>query len=196
MRKKNLRYLIVAVLTVLPAILFAQSGIKLDHRAYNHYTIDEINKMSEAKKRQVNFLFNQSFIVPEKYKEVVNPDLIDVLDYNSLRRPNDRVEVYLRSKEGEEEVSTDRTIILLSINELLNMYKAISENNGFIDSEAQGMYLNSGNSQAEIDKYKAQKKDWIEKHPDEYKAMNSSESNRTPEEIEKIKTEKSGEVKR
>ncbi len=119
----KLNYLIVLLMYFVFS-LNAQDKIKIDNRAYNHYTIEEIKQMPDSKIEKLNFLFNESFIIPEQMKNKIKKEEIDVYSYSVFRKENERVEVSLTIT---KEIVSKEYIILLSYKEMDEAYQKIDE---------------------------------------------------------------------
>ena len=104
--------------------LNAHDEIKIDNRAYNHYTIEEIKQIPDSKIEKLNFLFNESFIIPEQMKDKLKKEEIDVYSYSVFRKENERVEVSLTIT---KEIVSKEYIILLSYKEMDEAYQKIDE---------------------------------------------------------------------
>lgn len=104
---------------------FAQKT-QIDKRAYAYYTQDEISQMPDYKIKQINFLYQQSFIIPKEFKGQINPDEIDIRKYSRERAPHQRVKIYLKnpvSEKREQDNVSNKYIYLLSIDELQEAYE-------------------------------------------------------------------------
>ena len=116
------------ILLLFSFVTFAQKPT-LDKRAYAYYTQDEINAMPDFKIKQINYLYQQSFEIPEEFKEQINPDDIDIRRYSKQRLPNKKVKVYLYNSNAEDQKEHDnfsgQYIYLISIEDLQNAYENI-----------------------------------------------------------------------
>ena len=100
----------------------------IDKRAYSYYTQNEINQMPEYKIKQINFLYQHSFIIPDEFKGQINPDNINIRQYSKQRLPHQRVKVFLKGTENnskERDNFTGQYIYLLSIDELQEAYDSL-----------------------------------------------------------------------
>lgn len=118
------RFIFTGLLVFLVNLGYSQK-VTIDKRAYAYYTQEEIAQMPEFKIKQVNFLYRQSFIIPDKFKGQINPDEIDIRQYSKQRLPHSRAKVYLKSPgtSREKDNFTGQYIYLLSIDELQEAYE-------------------------------------------------------------------------
>lgn len=94
---------------------------QIDPRIRKHYTDTEVQEMLNnfpAKIRQLNFYFQSSYIIvgPSVSREI-DLKCFDVMDYEKMRKENERVIIGL-TREGH-------ILELLSIKELQEKYKTI-----------------------------------------------------------------------
>ncbi len=111
--------------TFIVTVGFAQKT-QIDKRAYAYYTQDEINQMPDYKIKQINFLYQHSFIIPKEFDGQINPDEIDIRKYSQQRAPHQHVKVYLKNAvtdSKEQENVSNRYFYLLSIDELQEAYE-------------------------------------------------------------------------
>ena len=97
----------------------------IDKRAFSYYTQSEINQMPEYKIKQINFLYQHSFVIPNEFNGQINPNDIDIRQYSKQRLPHTRAKVFLESiapTEKERDNFTGQYIYLLSIDELQEAY--------------------------------------------------------------------------
>ena len=113
-------------------IIFAINSIyaqntQLDQRALQKYTPEQIQKMPETKIKQINFLYQHSFIIPDKFIDEIDPRSIDISHYSKMRLVDQQAKVSLVKPEAkrESESTTDYYIYLLSIDELKQAYQNI-----------------------------------------------------------------------
>jgi|GEM_PF-3502266 len=109
------------------SVTFAQKT-QIDKRAYAYYTQDEIRQMPDYKIKQINFLYQQSFIIPKEFEGQINPDEIDIRKYSRQRAPHQRIKVYLKNpatERKEQDNVSNKYIYLLSIDELQEAYENI-----------------------------------------------------------------------
>lgn len=104
--------------------VFGQTKPVLDKRAYNHYNIDEINIMPASKIEKLNFLFQQSYLIPEDMAGIIIPDNVDVYSFSGFRKEDERVSVPLMIT---KELPSEEYIILLSFKELDQAYRQIDQ---------------------------------------------------------------------
>jgi len=109
------------------SVTFAQKT-QIDKRAYAYYTQDEISQMPDYKIKQINFLYQHSFIIPKEFEGQINPDEIDIRKYSRQRAPHQRVKVYLKNAvtdRKEQDNVSNKYFYLLSIDELQDAYENI-----------------------------------------------------------------------
>lgn len=104
--------------------VFGQTKPVLDKRAYNHYNIDEINIMPTSKIEKLNFLFQQSYLIPEDMEGIIVPDDVDVYSFSGFRKEDERVSVPLLIT---KELPSEEYIILLSFKELDQAFRQIDQ---------------------------------------------------------------------
>ncbi len=123
-----MRILITSIfLMLLTAFSFAQKT-PVDKRAYAYYTQEEISQMPDYKIKQINFLYQHSFVIPDEFKGQINPNDIDIRLYSKQRLAHQRAKVYLKNPstmEKERDNFTGQFIYLLSIDELQEAYENI-----------------------------------------------------------------------
>ena len=119
------KQLTTLVLMFLFFSIYAQKT-EIDKRALNYYSADQIEKLSDVKIKQINYLYQQSFIIPEEFKTKINSVDIDIRKYSNCRLPDKKAKVAL-IKGDEREVSQGESvyIYLISIRELQEAYKRI-----------------------------------------------------------------------
>ncbi len=100
---------------------------QLDKRALNYYSEQQVSKMSDTKLRQINFLYQKSFVIPKEFKTQINKNDIDIRDYSNQRLAGKRAKVYVINKNAKRETESEKNIYfyLLSIEELQQAYKNI-----------------------------------------------------------------------
>lgn len=84
--------------------------------------------MPEYKIHQINFLYRNSFVIPEEMTQQVKADQIDISMYNRMRSKTDRTKVYLVNEGeigSEKEAFSSAYIMLLSIDELQSEFERI-----------------------------------------------------------------------
>jgi hypothetical protein len=121
-----MKKLFLSTVLLLSFFISKAQKTEIDKRALNYYTQEQISEMPDVKIKQVNFLYQQSFIIPEENIKKINPQDINIIDFNQSRLPNERAKVYLsdkNSKEGSE--NPELYFYLLSIEELQQAYKNI-----------------------------------------------------------------------
>lgn len=116
----------IILLTFTISSIYAQKT-QLDQRALQKYSQEQIQKMPERKIRQINFLYQHSFIIPTEFKDKINATSIDISNYSKMRLVDQQVKVNLINPKAsrESESTTDYYIYLLSIDELKQAYKNI-----------------------------------------------------------------------
>ncbi len=116
------------ILLLFSFVTFAQKTT-LDKRAYAYYTQDEINAMPDYKIKQINYLYQNSFEIPEEFKGQIDPNDIDIRRYSKQRLPDKKVKVYLydtnTSNQKEHDNFSGKYIYLISIEDLQNAYENI-----------------------------------------------------------------------
>jgi hypothetical protein len=118
--------LFICLLIIVTKINFAQNVNKVDKRALNYYTTEEINNMPLTKINQINYLYTKSFIIPDEFKNKIKPDDIDIRLYSGFRKQNERAKAYIYSMiEGIDKNNSNEYIILLSISEIQQAFKEI-----------------------------------------------------------------------
>ena len=100
---------------------------QIDKRALNYYSKEQIAKMPEKKLKQINFLYQHSFIIPDEFKTQINTNDIDIRDYSNQRLADKRAKVFVINKNAKRETESEKNIYfyLLSIEELQQAYKNI-----------------------------------------------------------------------
>ncbi len=121
-----MRKLLLLTILFLSISVFSQK-IEIDKRARKYYTDTEIASMSNSKIKRINALYQQSFIIPDEFKGSINPNDIDIRDYSKERLPHERAKVHIRVKTNtpETDIRKKEYIILLSIDELQELYSKI-----------------------------------------------------------------------
>lgn len=114
----------IFTLTILLFVInaFSQNNKIIDKRALSYYTKDEINNMPLYKVMQLNYDFNDSYIIPVEMKRKVNKKKIDVLKFSNLRNKNTETKVDIGSI---DEKSTGLFIILKSQVEVSKAHQEI-----------------------------------------------------------------------
>ncbi len=123
-----MRNLITGIVLILIASSVFGQEITVDKRAYGYYTQNEINKMPKYKIKQINFLYQHSFTIPDEFKGQINPNDIDIRQYSKQRLPHSRAKVFLKTQgdtQKERDNFTGQYIYLLSIDELREAYENI-----------------------------------------------------------------------
>ena len=122
-----MRKTILLSLLLLFIINIKAQKIKVDKRALNYYSKEQITKMPETKLKQINFLYQQSFIIPDEFKTQINKDDIDIRDYSNQRLKDKRAKVFVINKNAKTERESESNLYfyLLSIEELQQAYKNI-----------------------------------------------------------------------
>lgn len=125
-RNMKAKLLIVTGLVLFCALVRAQDvqSLQLDSRAYRHYTADEIKAFDAAKIEKLNYLFNESFIIPDDMKSTLKNEDVDIYGFSSFRSENERVKLPLSAI---TEQAGNEYIILLSYKELDEAYLIIDE---------------------------------------------------------------------
>ena len=123
----NMRKTILLSFLVLFFISTKAQKTQLDRRALNYYSQEQIAKMPNSKIKQINFLYQESFIIPEEFKTQINKDDIDIRDYSKQRLKDKRAKVFVINKNAKRETGSEKSIYfyLLSIEELQQAYKKI-----------------------------------------------------------------------
>ena len=100
---------------------------QIDKRALNYYSQEQISKMPDSKIKQINFLYQESFVIPEEFKAQINKDDIDIRDYSRQRLKDKRAKVFVINKNAKREKESESSMYfyLLSIEELQQAYKNI-----------------------------------------------------------------------
>ncbi len=100
---------------------------KPDKRALNYYSQKQIANMPEVKIKQINYLYQKSFIIPKEFEAIINADEINIRDYSNLRLSDKRAKVFIKNKNAnsEKESVNSYYIYLISIDELQQAYKEI-----------------------------------------------------------------------
>ena len=103
---------------------------ELDQRAMNYYSEQQVAELSDLKIKQINYLYSNSFVVPEEMQEKINPEEIDVRKYSKRRSKSERVKIYLIAQgetRSEEQAFTENYILLKSIDELKDAYSQLEK---------------------------------------------------------------------
>ena len=118
---------LIFAFTILLFISVNAQQIELDKRALNYYSKEQITKIPDTKIKQINFLYQESFIIPKEFEGQINPNDIDIRDYSQQRLPNEQAKVFLINKDAtkEKESQSNYYIYLISIEELQEAYKTI-----------------------------------------------------------------------
>jgi len=100
---------------------------QIDKRALNYYTKEQIAKMPSSKIKQINYLYQESFVIPDEFKNQISNDDIDIRDYSKQRLKDKRAKVFVINKNAKRESESEKNIYfyLLSIEELQQAYKNI-----------------------------------------------------------------------
>lgn len=108
--------------------LFSQTKVALDKRAINYYSAQEINEMPESKIIQTNYLFRESYLIPDEFKQTLNSDNVDGFKLGAFRKEKERVKINIdMDKEGKP--ASNKYIILLSYEEVDKALNEIKEKN-------------------------------------------------------------------
>jgi len=67
----------------------------IDQRAKDSYTPEEISSMPEYKVLQINYLYADSWYIPQEHKNRIDPLDINISDYSAFRRDKGDARVYL-----------------------------------------------------------------------------------------------------
>ena len=123
---KKLPYLIILVILGNLSLL-AQIPPKIDSRARNYYSDAQISKMTENKIKKINFLYTQSFIIPDEFKNSINPKNIDIRQYSRERKKDSQAKVFLINKNAvsERDAYLSQYIYLISIDDLQKAYSEL-----------------------------------------------------------------------
>jgi len=121
--------IMVLLIMLSSSVLFAQK-IQIDKRALKYYSEEEIKSMPINKIKKINFLYSQSFIIPEEFKGQIDPNSIDIRKYSRYRKLNEMAKVYLidhnKEVKGESDYNlSNKYIYLISIEELRDAYEKI-----------------------------------------------------------------------
>ena len=118
---------LIFLASVISNNIYSQTNkcLLIDKKALNYYTFEDINNMSLIKIKQLNYLYNKSFIIPDKFKNIINTKEIDIRNYSGYREKNKRVKVPLNIN---ERASSEEYIILLSGSEVRHKFKDIEQN--------------------------------------------------------------------
>ncbi len=90
---------LLAVLVAFPVALYAQNSSKLqltDSRALEDYSIEEIHSMPEYKIYQVNYLYADSWTIPEEHEKNIDPGEIIITRYSAFRHDSRQQKVFLQ----------------------------------------------------------------------------------------------------
>ena len=130
MKKLQLSFPLIALALILSvSAISAQNPQQVDQRALKHYTVEEISQMPDYKIEQINFLFNESYLIPEKFQEKINAEQVDIMLFTGYRKQAERVNVPLNiNTEGREGGISEEYIILLSADELKEAFQKIRNN--------------------------------------------------------------------
>ncbi len=117
-RKKPVR---AVTTTDMPTV---SDNIELDLRARKHYTTEDIRVMPTLKKKQVNFMYTQSYLPDPKNSyntdcSKIPVDEFDVYDYNKQRKEKERVTIVVADK------TCKFLVVLLSWDEVKQQNKKI-----------------------------------------------------------------------
>ena len=123
----NMRKTILLSLLVLLFVATNAQKVQIDNRASNYYSKEQVLEMSDTKIKQINFLYQESFIIPEESKGFINKADIDIRNYSNQRLADKRAKVFVKNKNAKSEVESEKNIYfyLLSIEELQKAYKKI-----------------------------------------------------------------------
>ena len=122
-----MRKTILLSLLILLFVAANAQKVQIDKRATNYYSKEQVSKMSDTKIKQINFLYQESFIIPKESKGLINKDEIDIRNYSNQRLADKRAKVFVKNKNAKREVESEKNIYfyLLSIEELQQAYKKI-----------------------------------------------------------------------
>lgn len=96
---------------------YSQETVQIDKRAFNYYTEQEIKEMPVLKIIQTNYLFRESFIIPDEFKQTLNSENVDGFKLGAFRKEKERVKISI-DIEKEEKLSSNKYVILLSYEEV------------------------------------------------------------------------------
>ncbi len=100
------------------------STVEIDKRAYNYYTKSEIEAMPDVKKAKINYLINNSFIIPNEMKGRFSKKDINGLEFSAFRQRNKRVSIPVQIN---KEIKSKDYIVLLSETEIKEAYRLIEK---------------------------------------------------------------------
>lgn len=128
MKKQALTFLCIFVMSC-GSVVFAQEKTNVDQRALNKYSANQLQEAGELKIRQINWFYNESFIIPREFAGVITPSDVDIKRYDHSRKPDEQAKVYLTNETMDEKniKGSGEYIILKSINEVRAAYKQIEE---------------------------------------------------------------------
>jgi hypothetical protein len=100
---------------------------KPDKRALNYYSQEQIANMPDVKIKQINYLYQKSFVIPKEFEAIINADEINIRDYSNLRLSDKRAKVFIKNTNAHSERESENSyyINLISIDELQQAYKEI-----------------------------------------------------------------------
>ncbi|RLD48311.1 MAG: hypothetical protein DRI94_12730 [Bacteroidetes bacterium] len=119
MKLKNIITIIVLLFTF---SAFSQNTKIIDKRAYNYYTQKDINEMPLYKIMQINYDFNDSYIIPKEMKRKINHKKVDVFKLSVYRKKHENYKIDLGTI---DEKTTGKYIILKSQQEVAEIHKKI-----------------------------------------------------------------------
>jgi len=119
MKLKSIITIIVLLFTV---NVFSQNSKIIDKRAYKYYTQKEINDMPLYKVMQINYDFNDSYIIPKETKRKVNTKKLDVFKLTVYRKKNEDYKIDIGTI---DEKNTGIYVILKSQVEVAKMHEEI-----------------------------------------------------------------------
>ncbi|PLX01186.1 MAG: hypothetical protein C0594_13940 [Marinilabiliales bacterium] len=122
-----IKEIIMLSVVLLISVSVMGQKVELDKRAKNHYTDEQISKIPDVKREKMNFMYRESFIIPEEMQGKLSKDDIDVTPYHVFRKQSERQRVPLNIDEEQEFAPADRIIILLSQDEVDEAFAKIDK---------------------------------------------------------------------
>ncbi|OFX55531.1 MAG: hypothetical protein A2046_00820 [Bacteroidetes bacterium GWA2_30_7] len=121
-----MKHIFAFIFLIICTLSYSQEKTQIDKRALNYYSEQEIKEMPVSKILQTNYLFRDSYIIPDEFKQSLNSENVDGFKLGAFRKEKERVKINI-DIEKEEKITSNKYVILLSYEEVdkaLNEIKA------------------------------------------------------------------------
>ena len=122
----NMKFFTLFILLGICTLSYSQESLQIDKRAINYYSEQELADMPLSKILQTNYLFRESYIIPDEFKQTLNSENVDGFKLGAFRKEKERVKINVdMDKEGKS--ASNKYVILYSYEEVdkaLNEIKA------------------------------------------------------------------------